>query len=75
MRVTTLLKHGITPHFAQLEFAAPMVGLEPAEFSELVDAGALPPPCEINGKQLYDMADVVDTLRGKKPEVDQGFEL
>ena len=54
------------PHLMELERAAAYVGLGRTKFSEMVKAGHMPKPVDLDGLPLWDQVDLDRTVDGLK---------
>jgi predicted DNA-binding transcriptional regulator AlpA len=65
-----------TPLFASERRAAQLLDMSPAQFRDLVEAGALPPPCAIAGTvRRWDVEELQAIMRGAIPRVTQDLDL
>ena len=63
------------PLFASDATAAKLLDMRPAEFRELVDAGALPSPVLIGQLRRWDVEELRAIVRGRKPTLKEAFDL
>ncbi len=63
------------PLFASDATAAKLLDMRPAEFRELVEAGALPSPVQIGPLRRWDVDELRAILRGRKPTAKEAFDL
>ena len=64
------------PLFASERRAAQLLDMTPGQFRELVDAGALPPPCALAGTvRRWDVEELRAIMRGEKPRMTQELDL
>lgn len=54
------------PIYASAKTAARLLDMRPAEFSELVEAGHLPPPRRIGELERFDVAELRAVIMGDK---------
>lgn len=63
------------PLFASDVTAAALLDMRPAEFRELVAAGALPAPVQIGALRRWDVDELRAILRGRKSVPKEAFDL
>ncbi len=64
-----------TPLFCRDTNAARLLDMPVRDFRRLVECGSLPGPVRIADMERWDMEEVVEVLRGKKPDVSGGLDL
>ncbi|MPL79232.1 hypothetical protein SDC9_25108 [bioreactor metagenome] len=55
--------------------AARLLDMRPAEFRDLVSAGALPAPLKIGQHERWSISDIDAIVRGSKPKPTEEFDL
>lgn len=64
------------PLFANERTAAQLLDMRPAQFLDLVEAGALPGPCAVGpGIKRWDVEELQAIIRGHKPRVMEELDL
>ena len=63
------------PLFLAEASAAQALSLPKSKFRALVDDGALPAPCKVRDVYLWDVEELIATVRGARPEPDEEFDL